>query len=452
MSLFLVLLIYNLLLPFALLVLLPVSVLKMRRRGGYGAKFRQRFGFFDPTTAAQLEAVRGKCRWMHAVSVGEVNVARKLIRELLKTDPDLPVVLSVTTSTGYAVACEKAPSSLTVIYSPVDLALVVGPVYARIKPRQFILVEAEVWPNLVRVMQRAEVPVVLVNARLSPGSEKRYRTFKWFVAPVFGMLDQVLVQEPEDVARWLAIGARPGAVHVTGSIKFDQEGQASSSPERVAAYQGLLRLAFGGTMPPVVLAASTHPGEELAIAGLWKEMREDFPEVRLLIAPRHAERRAEVSAAVAGQGLRVALRSSLEIELPGARAPDVLVIDSTGELRDWQALADVVIVGKSFLAKGGQNPVEAIAAGVPVLTGPHMENFSALMRLLRAAEGIRQTEDLPSLAEALRQVLTDPGQAKAMAARGREALTRHGGATRRTVAHLRLVQRKENQSKPASGW
>ena len=132
MPLLLVLLIYNLLLPFALLVLLPVSVLKMRRRGGYGAKFWQRFGFFDKAAAAQLEAVRGRCRWMHAVSVGEVNVARKLIRELLKQAPDIPVVLSVTTSTGYAVAHDKAPAGLTVIYSPVDLALVVGPVFARI--------------------------------------------------------------------------------------------------------------------------------------------------------------------------------------------------------------------------------------------------------------------------------------------------------------------------------
>ncbi len=434
MPLLLVLLIYNLLLPFALLVLLPVSVLKMRRRGGYGAKFWQRFGFFDRTTAAQLEAVRGRCRWMHAVSVGEVNVARKLIRELLKQEPGTPVVLSVTTSTGYAVACDKAPAELTVIYSPVDLALVVGPVFARIQPRQFILVEAEVWPNLVRVMQRARVPVVLVNARLSPRSERRYRKFRWLVAPVFGMLDKVLVQEPEDVARWEAIGARSGTVEVTGSIKFDLLGQAASSPERVAEFRGLLAGAFGGSVPRVVLLASSHAGEEQAIAELWQGIRADFPEARLLIAPRHAERRAEVLSAVEAAGLSGVLRSALPVK----QDPDVLVVDSTGELRDWQALAEVVIIGKSFLAKGGQNPVEAIAAGVPVLTGPHMENFSALMTLLRAAEGVAQTDDLPGLAVQLRKILADPAAAQAMARRGKAALARHAGATPRTAEVLRL--------------
>lgn len=435
MPLLLVLLIYNLLLPFALLVLLPVSVVKMRRRGGYGSKFWQRFGFFDKATAARLEAVHGRCRWMHAVSVGEVNVARKLIGELLREEPGIPVVLSVTTSTGYAVACEKAPPELTVIYSPVDLALVVGPVFARIRPRQFILVEAEVWPNLVRVMQQAKVPVVLVNARLSPRSEGRYRFFRWLVAPVFGMLDRVLVQEPEDVARWEAIGGRPGAVQVTGSIKFDQLGQAASAPERVESFRDLLRQAFGGTLPRVVLVASSHAGEERAIAEIWQGIRQDFPEVRLLIAPRHAERRAEVLAAVEALGWMAALRSALPVD----RVPDVLIVDSTGELRDWQALAEVVVIGKSFLAKGGQNPVEAIAAGVPVVAGPHMENFAAMMRLLRNADGVCQVDDLSGLADVLREYLTDRPEALAMARRGKDALGRHAGATQRTAAVLRLT-------------
>ncbi len=431
-----VLLLYNLLLPLALLGLLPASVLKMRRRGGYGSKFWQRFGFFDKATATRLAEVQGRCRWIHAVSVGEVNVARKLIRELLRAEPSVPVVLSVTTSTGFAVACDKAPPELTVIYSPVDLALVVGPVFARIRPRQFILVEAEVWPNLVRVMQRAKVPVVLVNARLSPRSEQRYRRFKWLVAPIFGMLDRVLVQEPEDVARWEGIGAGPGRVMVTGSIKFDQKGQAA--PVRAAAFQELLRAAFGGVLPQVVLAASTHLGEETALARVWLDLREDFPETKLLVAPRHAERRTEVMEELAALGLKVALRSTLDPEAAASCPAEVLIVDSTGELADWQALAAVVIVGKSFLAKGGQNPAEAIAAGVPVLTGPHMENFAALMKLLLAEKGIRQTQDLEELKRAWRGVLTNPEEARAMAVRGRAALARHAGATRRTAACLAL--------------
>ncbi len=435
----LVLLIYNLLLPFALLVLLPVSVIRMRRRGGYGRKFWQRFGWFDRETKDRLAAGAGQCRWIHAVSVGEVNVARKLIKALLKAEPEVRVVLSVTTSTGYAVARDKAPPELTVIYSPVDLRFVVKPVFRRIRPRQFILVEAEVWPNLVWCAGRAGVPTVLVNARLSPKSEGRFRKFKALSGPVFGLLDGVLVQEPEDVARWEAIGARRGAVAVTGSIKFDQDGQAHSSPERVAAFRDLLAGVFGGVTPRVVLAASTHAGEEEALARIWTSLRAEFPDVRLLIAPRHAERRAEVRAAVEAAGLRVVLRSVLPQEESGA---EVLVVDSTGELRDWQALAEVVIIGKSFLAKGGQNPAEAIAAGVPVLTGPHMENFAGLMRLLLEADGIRQTAGLTELGAALREALETPGQAQAMAARGRQALERHAGATRRTVERLTLQVRQ----------
>ena len=446
MMLFLVLLVYNVLLPFGLLVLLPMSVVKMRRRGGYGKKFWQRFGFFDAETAGRLEAVRGRGRWIHAVSVGEVNVARKLIGELLHAEPDVPVVLSVTTSTGYAVAVEGAPAGLVVIYSPVDLALVVGPVFARIRPRQFILVEAEVWPNLVRVMQRAGVPVVLVNARLSPRSERRFRQFRWLVAPIFGMLDEVLVQEAEDVPRWLGIGARAGRVVVVGSVKFDQVGQGVGAAERMRHYEDLLRRVFGGVRPRVVLGASTHGAEELALAEIWQGMRQDFPDVRLLLAPRHAERRGEVTAALEGAGLRVALRSALGKEMldegdekVGAPSDvDVLVIDTTGELREWQGLAAVVVIGKSFLAKGGQNPAEAIAAGVPVVVGPHMENFAALMRLLLGEEGIRQVGGLDELGGALREMLEDTASANAMAARGRAALERHAGATRRTVERLCL--------------
>ena len=434
MPLFLVLLIYNALLPLVLVVLLPVSAVKMRRRGGYGAKFWQRFGLFDGATKEGLAAVAGRCRWVHAVSVGEVNVARKLSGELLRAEPEVPVVLSVTTSTGYAVAAEGAPGGVQVIYSPVDLPGVVGRVFRRLRPRQLILVEAEMWPNLLRCAGRAGVPVALVNARLSPRSEGRYRRFRGLAAPIFGMLDQVMVQEAEDAGRWERLGVAAQALQVVGSIKFDQEGQAASAPERVAAFRELLGEAVGmGDALRGVLAASTHPGEEVALARLWKEVGPEFPGVRLLLAPRHAERRGEVLAAVGAVGWSVALRSELRA---GA---EVVVIDSTGELRDWQALAEVVIVGKSFLAKGGQNPAEAIAAGVAVVTGPHMENFAALMQVLGAAGGVQRVAGLEELGGALRELLGKPEAARAMAERGRQALAGHAGATARTAARLRLA-------------
>ncbi|MDB6136698.1 MAG: 3-deoxy-D-manno-octulosonic acid transferase [Verrucomicrobiales bacterium] len=434
MPLRLVLLIYNLLLPFVLLILLPASVLKMRRRGGYGSKFWQRFGFFRGPEKQRLADGAGRCLWIHAVSVGEVNVARKLIDQLLRLRPDQPIVLSVTTSTGYAVAVEKAPPSLTVIYSPVDLPPVVKSVLCRIRPVQFILVEAEVWPNLVHSARSCGVPVRLVNARLSPRSERRYRRFRKLASPVFGMLDAVMVQELEDVARWTGIGVPPDRIRVTGSVKYDQSGTGQASPACMEEFREILKTCWSGVLPRVVLAASTHAGEEQALGEIWQRLKGEFPSVKFLIAPRHAERRAEVRAGLEAAGLTVALRS-LPLP-PGDAPPDVLVVDSTGELRHWQALSQVVIIGKSFLANGGQNPAEAIAAGVPVLTGPHMENFTPLMHLLADAGGIRQVASLEQVAEALRDMLHNPDRAAAMAARGKAALDRHAGAAARTASLL----------------
>lgn len=430
-----VLTLYNLLLPFGLLVLLPASIVKMRRRGGYGSRFWQRFGRFDPETAARLREGSGRSWWLHAVSVGEVNVARKLIAELLRRDPSLPVILSVTTSTGYAVATNRAPDNLTVIYSPVDLPPVVSRVLRLVRPSRLVLVEAEVWPNLVARAKASGIPVALVNARLSPRSESRYRRFRALAAPVFGMLDQVLVQDAADAGRWEGIGARPAAIRVTGSVKFDPAGSPAACPDRLQSFRSLLASVWP-SLPGArfVLLASTHEGEEAALARvLIPPTRELTPPVRLLIAPRHAERRHAVRAALEAAGFTAALRSAPD---SAPRDPDVLVIDSTGELREWQAIATAVVIGKSFLATGGQNPAEAIDAGIPVVTGPHMENFRPIMNHLVAADGIRQVPDVSALPEAVVRLLTDPAEAQAQVSRAAAALERHRGATGRTAALL----------------
>lgn len=428
MRLRLTLLLYNLLLPFAGLVVLPKSLLKLRRRGGIGATFWQRLGIFGEDVNARLVAGQGRTWWIHAVSVGEVGVAQKLIAEILRREPDRPLVLSVTTPTGYAVALKDAPENLTVIYSPLDFGWIVRAVLRRIRPEKYILMEAELWPNLVRRAQKRGIPVTLANARLSPRSERRFRRWRWLAGPLFSMLDRVLVQEESDVGRWSGIGVPPERIRVTGSIKYDLAGGAKA--ERVEEFSALLRGLWGDPLPPLLLAASTHPGEEMALARVFMELRREFPALLFLVAPRHFERRAEVAADLASCGLRAALRSALK-EVPPQ--PDTFIIDSTGELRDWQALASVVVIGKSFLAEGGQNPAEAITAGVPVITGPHMENFQPLMQLLRKADGITQVDSLPALLPALREAFSNPDNSRAAAARGRAALERHRGAAIRTL-------------------
>ena len=428
MRLRLTLLLYNLLLPFAMLVMLPANLIKMRRRGGCRGKFWERCGCFSADVKAKLHSGRGRAWWIHAVSVGEVHVAQKLIAEIRRREPERPLVLSVTTSTGRAVAEESVPSGVTVIYSPLDFGWVVRAVLRCIQPVQYILMEAELWPNLVRRATRRGIPVTLANARLSPRSERRYLRWRALAAPVFSMLQRVLVQDESDVARWAGIGVPRERITVTGSIKYDSDGGVNET--RVQEFRALLQGLWDDPLPPLLLAASTHPGEEQALAAVFLALRKEFPGIVLLVAPRHAERRAEVSAALAAAGLRTALRSAW------SEAPlhsEALIIDSTGELREWQSLASVVLIGKSWLAAGGQNPAEAIAAGVPVIAGPHMENFAPLMKLLLAADGITQVSSLDALLPALRSAFSGLDAEKAKAARGRAALERHRGATRRTL-------------------
>jgi 3-deoxy-D-manno-octulosonic-acid transferase len=285
--------------------------------------------------------------------------------------------------------------------------------------------EGEAWPNLLRLCRRRGIPVSLVNARFSPRSRRRYGKFAEWVRPILSQLDRVAVQEPEDVGTWISLGVPRERIHTTGSLKFDPG--SGALPQRRETFATML--AACGTNRPVILAASTHAGEEVFIAQAARETGALFA-----VAPRHAERRAEVKAALEQAGWEVVLRS--DFSPPRDPGNACLVIDSTGELRDWTAHADVVVIGKSFLGEGGQNPCEAVLAGKPVVFGPHMENFEPLASRLAATGGAHQVSEPYQLAETLRQLLNGGREtARGIAAAG-EVLARHRGATARTVALL----------------
>ncbi len=422
---------YNTLLPAGLALMLPGSLVKMRRRGGHARDLAQRFGFFGRETSARLAAL-DKPWWVHAVSVGEVLVAAKIIAALRKRAPGLGVVLSTTTSTGFRVARETLPADVPVIFNPLDLSGCVRRVLDVVQPRGLLLVEAEVWPNLVTAARAWGLPVVLANARLSPRSERRYRSLHRVVAPVFGLLDHVFVPEPADVARWTAIGVRPDALSVAGSVKHDYEAAPGPATD---VFAGIIDRLWAAPRPPLLLAASTHAGEEAALATVYRQLREKHPALRLMVAPRHFERAGEVLQALRSLGLAPTLRSADDGRRTDAAA-DVLVIDSTGELRGWQALADVVVIGKSFLATGGQNPVEALMAGRPVVCGPHMENFAPLMATLLQHQAVLQVDGLDSLLPAIDRLLSQPAAGLALSDRARAALQPHQGAAGRTADFL----------------
>lgn len=432
----LVLLIYNLLQPLALLAMAPGALKKMKKRGGSARDLWQRFGFFTSEQRAALQALRaGERWWIHAVSVGEVGIAKKLIEELFRRRADLSVVLTSTTPTGHRHAAElvaQFPDRVLVLYSALDGWFIVRRFLKAIRPSKLVLVEAEVWPNLVHAARRRGIGLALINARLSPRSESRYQTFRALVQPIFSQLDCVCVQEPEDVARWQGIGFTPEHIVHTGSVKFDMKGQPAPAAE-IARFRALTSLIGWPENAPVLLAASTHDGEEACIGQLFSALRSAVPGLRLILAPRHVERAEKVEADLHAARLTVARRSTLSIEQAAAPQADVLLVDTTGELRAWQYLATVVIVGKSFLAKGGQNPAEAVMAGKPVVFGPHMENFDALVRLLLARSGAVRAEDFADARGIVESLLLRPETAQSIASHGREALRAHEGSTQRTV-------------------
>jgi 3-deoxy-D-manno-octulosonic-acid transferase len=434
-----VLLIYNLLLPVVMLLSLPGYIVKMFKRGGYSGHLRQRFAIYPTEIDMRLAQKKGPV-WVHAVSVGEVLIAAKMIAELLRQHPEQSVVLSTTTSTGYAVAKERFGDEVTIIYNPLDFPWVVYSAFRRIDPVQLILVEAEVWPNLVCAAKWMGVPVTLINARLSDRSERRMVRFGFFIRPIYAKLERVFVQCESDGVRMRRIGVRPEAIVNVGSIKFDPRG-VEAAP-LVGTLEGELKRLFGlGGNRPVFLAGSTHAGEEELLGRACLKAMKVVPKFFYIVVPRHFERTDRIVARMRAIGMKPLLRTDMDSAADGccdyfSGEYDSLIVNTTGELASWYFTADVAVIGKSFLSKGGQNPVEAILAGVPVFSGPDMSNFTVLVDALVEAGGMKCMPDVKSLAKAVIAVMTDDARREAMTRAAREVLDGHAGATERTVGRL----------------
>lgn len=428
-----VLLLYNLLFPIVFLCMLPGFLFRMVRRGKYRHRFGQRFGVYSGPVRRRLAGKRPV--WVHAVSVGEVQVAMRVIDAWRARDPGMEFVLSTTTSTGFALARERCGERVEPMYNPLDFLPTVLAAVSTIRPRMLVLVEAEVWPNLVGILHRRGVPVCLVNARLSPRSECRYLRYRWLVAPVFRKLEFIGVQSERDAGVWRAIGVSPERVAVTGGIKYDVSGGDSELTGEVRAIAG--ELTCSGTCR-VLLGGSTHPGEERLLARVFSRLRKRFPDLKLLLAPRHVERADSVVADLRALGVSLVRRTEWNRDGADAGRVDCLLVDTTGELRMWYATADVVVVGKSLLGRGGQNPVEPLMAGRPVVVGPHMGNFQTLMEELLSAGGVAQTQDATAeeLEEAVAELLENPEAGRRMVVGAKAALHAHEGATARTVDAL----------------
>ncbi len=395
---------------------------RMVKRGNFRRNLGQRFGFFTDEFQSNL---RGKKTvWLQSISVGETQVALRLAREWMLREPDLQIVISVTTSTGFDLANRAPGKNFHVIYNPIDLAWIVRRTLNAVQPASLVLIEGT-WPVLLAETWRRGIPVSLV-ARLSPRSARRFRRFRSFTGPIFALLDRVFVQEPEEKIIWETLGAPPRAIHCCGAIKYDEPPKPTVLR---AEFQSIL-LSLGVTDSSfILLAGSTFPGEEVILARTYLKLRETFPDLFLILVPRHVERMPEILLELASLPLEIARRTE-------PKKADLLLVDTTGELRDWYAFATVVFIGKSLTSTGGQNPVEPALLGKPVVFGPHMENFAPIVRQWLETDAAIQVADESDLGIQVERLLKNPELRSALARQAIAAISVHFGATERVVDEL----------------
>lgn len=432
------LILYNLLLPVVLLVSFPGYFRRMRKRGGYRKNFGQRFGYFSPELRRVLG--NGGWSWIRAVSVGEMVQALRLAEELKRQDDTFRAVISTTTSTGYALGQQRFhPEWLQVIYSPVDFYPIVAQVWRLLQPREAILVDSDLWPSFLACARAHGAPVHLANARLSPRSRKRYEALRWIAEPLlWRQVTRVYAQHPNELGQWWAVGLNQARVIATGSLKYDANPPVPET-EPFTFREWLRQHGCEPKAHRFLLGGSLHPGEEELLLKAFLQVRTRFPDLFLILVPRHVERTPEVVELLQTRRIPWTLRSKPEFT-PGTA---ILVVDSTGELRGWYQAADVVVIGKSFQGIGGQNPVEPIQAARPVISGPHMENFATLINELVAAGGVRRLSSAEALPSAIADLLDHPDQAAAMVERAGSVLAFHFGATSRIAEAILAVRREK---------
>jgi len=443
-------LLYSFLLAAGVAALLPRFLLDAARHGKYAAGLGERAGSLPPFEAGGRPVV-----WLHCVSVGEAQAARPLARALLEQYPGHALVVSTTTQTGQRVAREAFEGQAALVfYFPFDWAWSVRRALRSIRPSAMLVMETELWPRFFRECRRRGVPVALVNGRISEKSFGRYRRIRFFIKRVLADLQLAVMQTEEDAGRIRALGLEGGRVRVSGNVKFDME-DAGGHPLTEELRQ---RFRVGEAGRPLVVAASTHAPEEAVLLEAFRRLAAGGTAPRLLVAPRHPERFAEVAALLDAAGLRVARRSEAPRESDGRS--DAILLDTIGELRAVYPLADLVFVGGSLAAIGGHNVLEPALAARCVVTGPHTSNFRAVVAALLERGALVQLpavaeDEMPeTLARTLARLLGDAGERRSVGERARAAVEQNRGATARTVRVLApiLEQRSDDRSRlPVEG-
>lgn len=418
---------YNLCFPAILMVMLPYFLFRMCRRGGYAKGFLQRVGVYEAGLKAKI---RDRPRvWIHAVSVGETYVALRFMEEWRLARPEVAFVMSVNTSTAHVLAAKSLNPVDALVYFPLDFAPVVRRVLGLIQPRMLVLTECEFWPNLIRQARDRGCPVLLINGRMSDRSFRGYFRMRRLFTPVLQLLDCLCVQGERDRQRYQALGVAANCLHMTGSAKYDV---ALKDPADRQKAIHILRTAGISESDLILLGGSTWPGEEDVLLDYFVDARKRHPSLKLVLVPRHAERRDEVVQAIRQRGLSYIQRSAGTEALSGIPT-DVLLVDTTGDLRHLYAVATVIFVGKSLTQHGGQNIIEPAVCGKPVVVGPNMENFRDIVVEFIMADGLIQVADSAGLARALDTLIVDEAMRTAIGSRAADLVMKNRGSIKVTV-------------------
>lgn len=424
--------IYNLSYSFALLLLSPVIVYRAVRHGRYRRGWREKLlGRLPVASATEKPTV-----WFHAVSVGEVLQLPKLIAEFqTATDHEFQPVVTTSTDTGYDLALERF-SDLQVTWFPLDFTWAVKAAISRIRPKAVVLVELELWPNFLGTCERMRIPTSVINARISERSFKGYSRFPWIFGPVFQSLNLAVAQSETYAQRLVDLGCPPDSVVVSGNIKFDGvlTDRANSKTKSLKQILGLR------SNEVVFLAGSTQATEEAIALDAWNAARAKFPNLRIILVPRHKERFQEVANLVRERGYPLVRRSTLNqhAELL-SDSPDyqpVILVDTIGELSAAWGLADIAFVGGSFGNRGGQNMLEPAAYGAAVTFGPNTKNFRDIVKRLLDDDAAIQLEHPQDLTRTLQHLLNDEDRCRQLGKNAANCVQQQQGAIRKTIRKL----------------
>jgi len=422
-------LLYSLLFTLGVIATAPYYLWRLRGRVASWSDWRERFGFL-PDHFQQAE--RGAI-WVHAVSVGETLAAVELIRKIQRCYPERKIFLSHVTPAGREAGASRLRDVAGRFLLPLDWSACVRRAMARIRPALLVIVETELWPNLLRAANQAGAHVLVVNGRISDRSFPRYRLIRPFMRRVLANVDRICAQSETDAERFRTFGAPQGRVLVAGNLKFDAQPPQLGEFAQVLG-QGL-RMAERG---PIIVAASTMPGEEERLLPAWSEVRRRHPRALWILAPRHPTRFDEVARLLADTKLDFVRRTALgkaEPQLTSQLAgAEVLLLDTIGELAGIFELADVVFVGGSLVPTGGHNILEPAYWGKPILFGPHMHNFRDVARLFLQSNAALQVPDAATLATTVLQLLDDSSERRRLGEAARRLLEEQRGACARVLA------------------